>query len=104
MKPETRQIQNTPAPWKLNSDGDTVHGGRHNLPIARVLMPSTGAWDGAQAEQFEANARLISAAPELLAALKRAQIQALRLAWSEVEIEAIADLIAKVEGDKKFPS
>lgn len=33
-------------------------------------MPSSGGWDSQMADSFEANAHLIAAAPELLAALE----------------------------------
>ena len=60
----------TPGPWCVN--GPTIAGGADAcgipLPLAHVLNPYSGA-SGA-ADRIAANAALIAAAPELLAALQ----------------------------------
>jgi len=54
----------TPGPWRVDSDGILLGGDfPRDIPIGRVNLDKH---DG------EANARLIAAAPELLAALKLA--------------------------------
>ena len=62
------KTNHTPGPWTYSDGNLHVHGGPFSLPLAEVKFPSSGAWDGQLAEQVEANARLIAAAPDLLAA------------------------------------
>lgn len=110
MMTTTKQTAHTPGPWTFLKDydnegkssariGGTIEGDGWN--IARIWK------DAAELEcKYEANARLIAAAPELLAALKDIAKQA-RLcmqyanAYDGQLIQAIANAdaaIAKAEG------
>ncbi len=66
---KTKTQTRTPGPWVVHDDSNLVwplvetEGGKHI--VARWVM-------GRSRHQAEANARLIAAAPDLLAALKRA--------------------------------
>ncbi len=62
--------QHTPGPWRV-SESDTVVGPSGNV-VAECCGYSVQATDAAQRKQGgrEANARLIAAAPDLLAALR----------------------------------
>jgi hypothetical protein len=73
MKLETK-LKHTPAPWQLTTiDGvprrkHLMVGAGYDGGLAVALMRTDHA--GATSETLEANARLIAAAPELLAALR----------------------------------
>ena len=107
----------TPGPWRVE-DGTTLIWGNCNpddhstrgmgYPIAKAMINPSGNWStGPYADEGEANARLIAAAPELLAALKRLsglydgiyvkisddEMAACREAWAEADTA-----IAKAEG------
>lgn len=78
----------TPGPWALGFDSTTSLGQCH------LISSRVGGWHDV-AHVAEANARLIAAAPELLAALKRL------LSHYDVPCEACNfahDVIAKAEG------
>lgn len=86
----------TPGPWKAEySEGDEwdVLAGE-SLPIAYI--------SGWACSSVEANARLIAAAPDLLAALKAARVfVAQRAGYSDVADQTLVDVdaaIAKAEG------
>lgn len=79
MKTETQQTAHTPGPWKLlpNHDGGrssarVVLESNENHPIASVVQEVANP---VVRLQDMANARLIAAAPELLAALELACTQ-----------------------------
>ena len=71
----------TPGPWRVGAYGTTVMTGRPNSQandtICSLYMPiHSGVGElllpqDARTEQVEANARLIAAAPDILAALQR---------------------------------
>src|SRR5690554_1887098 len=71
----------TPGPWRVGAYGTTVMTGRPNSQandtICSLYMPiHSGVGElllpqDARTEQVEANARLIAAAPDLLAALQK---------------------------------
>lgn len=59
--------QHTPGYWKISgNDRRVIIGENTGVPICRVI----GWDDGSDRARVEANARLITAAPDLLAALK----------------------------------
>jgi hypothetical protein len=62
------EIKHTPGPWRMTATGLSRY---IDAPIRPGVLQEV-AWCGATEEpgQMEANARLISAAPELLAALR----------------------------------
>lgn len=103
-------MSHTPGPWKIlrHDLGDEeicsvpveIRGGNGRLVVADEggLAPAAYEWT---AEEIEANASLIAAAPELLEALKRLEYQ------SEVSLEsadparvAARTAIAKARGEK----
>lgn len=69
-----RNNNHTPGPWHINTieaNPHTVHSDR-GLVATCMLPPPFGpeTWSGHTVYETEANARLIAAAPELLAALE----------------------------------
>lgn len=65
--------QHTPGPWHISGGPISVHKYRHYDIIGGIsLVATTAILSGSQhtAEESSANARLIAAAPDLLAALK----------------------------------
>ena len=92
MKPTTSK--RTPGPWKVSNDDATrINGG--GRPYSIVVAETCG-YQGAR----EANARLIAAAPDLLAALKTAKQCALGFGERSAIVTAQIDAaIAKAEGN-----
>lgn len=83
------QIQHTPGPWEADDHGDvlTIHPRGANWFIAETgTLPSRVA-----------DARLIAAAPELLAALKEARGQIARYGYMS-DARKLDSIIAKAEG------
>lgn len=81
-------MSHTPGPWYANQDCIEIDGpeGPRDVTLAVVLQPDNAT----------ADASLIAAAPELLAALKR---RALRQdAFDDDEWQDLLRLIAKAEG------
>ena len=63
------RTQHTPGPWAVNPVGAVVDSFRATgeiVPVCALLWPT----DVRSEDETEANARLIAAAPDLLAALK----------------------------------
>jgi len=85
----------TPGPWRVGAYGTTVMTGRPNSQandtICSLYMPiHSGVGElllpqDARTEQVDANARLIAAAPDLLAALQRLRddVQAMHVGSDE---------------------
>lgn len=63
MKPTETAAKHTPGPWKATETGGIFSPEPHSSHVASVNQYPNGA-------ESDANARLIAAAPELLAALK----------------------------------
>ena len=87
----------TPGPWGV--DGwDIVTDSRPHKTVARIC---NGGYQRLSLEEIDANARLIAAATELLAALKIA-VRALQDHDADEamagEFETLTDVIAKAEG------
>lgn len=61
--------EHTPGPWHLEVEADALHV---YSPVEEVLHFTDAGWDESTRATFEANARLIAAAPDLLAALEDA--------------------------------
>jgi hypothetical protein len=92
----------TPGPWKLEAGRSIVtDGGRFNL--AYSTDKKTGAASFPNFLELDANAALIAAAPDLLAALERV-MECHRLKISLVTnagaVEQARAAIAKAKGDK----
>lgn len=80
--------QHTPGPWDLSSADDAYNNSYHGDKCAAVLAPDSdgGSWivaevcgdvgDRMNTSEGMANAHLIAAAPDLLAALKQAVAEA----------------------------
>lgn len=73
MSDTATQVMHTPGPWELsehkNSDGRCVVLA-NGIVLALVCARASSPASGRQYFEKDANARLIAAAPELLAALK----------------------------------
>lgn len=67
--PVKMSTKHTPGPWRLNSDALVCGNGDLMMSIA-ICYDKSSAADGVSRDEMKANARLIAAAPELLAALK----------------------------------
>lgn len=91
MTTPTTSAQHTPGPWTVHDWASDLRVQGANGETVVILRTQTG--DGYQ--QYLANARLIAAAPALLAALKRAErsLQALGAGkpWTAVETRAAAE-------------
>lgn len=68
MSKRTRKHTHTPGPWTIDAEGNVVVDGDARATIAWVSSPDS--FENGD-EPMMANARLIAAAPKLLAALKR---------------------------------
>ena len=67
-------MAHTPGPWTVESDGTSVSMGGQVVIVAP-------APDGASQEEMRANARLIAAAPALLAALRELRVAYFESGW-----------------------
>lgn len=83
--------------WSINPQWEPgMYTPRHQRVIAEVVhLQTRSPWRGSEGEEFEANARLIAAAPELLGALKGVLAIADR---KTKEFDAARAVIAKAEG------
>jgi hypothetical protein len=83
-------MSHTPGPWHLEVEPDALHV---YSPVEEVVHFTDAGWDESTRATFEANARLIAAAPDLLAALEEIA------EWGEWESAPIARAaIAKAKG------
>ena len=95
-------MQHTPGPWRTN--GFQIEGPNMGLVIATATSPRIG-WAPKTKEEGLANARLIAAAPDLLAAAKAALdfIHALPYEPSSASStrlqDRLVDVIARATGD-----
>ena len=87
------KAEHTKGPWAVNPTSAQVDAfvGVKPLPICQLLWPT----DERTEAETEANAHLIAAAPDLLAALKRIVVVADR---ATVEFDRARAAIAKAEG------
>jgi hypothetical protein len=74
MSAHTENVQHTPGPWEVEHPFDEpgVYVGAPSTALVCKLYPVDGRWVGDKREDIDANARLIAAAPEMLAALEYA--------------------------------
>lgn len=92
------RIMHTPGPWEIKLWPTSIDGEAFKIHSTGILLATTRSFiaGSSQGETIEANARLIAAAPELLAELKK------WLEWAKDEgvqgIESTKALIAKAEG------
>jgi len=93
------KTKHTPGPWKINQ--------RNSQGDIEIIAPNENYKDGGFIAELScddkntsANARLISAAPELLEACKfvLSNLQVSRLPQFRAETEILAEAIAKAEG------
>jgi hypothetical protein len=93
------KTQHTPKPWKaLHLGGnkwEIVAASPHVKGMAQTIAELNGPW---KPENYTANARLISAAPELLEALQYMLRNAEADGWSEMLCKPARTAIAKAEG------
>lgn len=84
--------KHTPGPWRTNKDGDRVLG--KEGPVCDVIeckAPVLNEPQSFHAERQKANARLIAAAPDLLAALRTL------MAWVDENVDYVeADPLLRV--------
>lgn len=89
--------KHTPGPWKMGEDGEVLTDSPNEFLVAMSNI---------HRPQYEANARLIAAAPELLEALKDAketlenagdeQRRILDARWDAIDI--LNDVLSRAEG------
>ena len=90
MKNQKKQtVKHTPGPWKYEEATKTIRAVPSNYWLA-----SMDSWDGAV--DHGANARLITAAPELLEALKLAEIALVDLGACDSEVCECPQVLVKV--------
>lgn len=65
-----REFKGTPGPWRLDKYGNVVHGQADGFGINKSVRVSGVAIPGQTTAEYEANTRLLAAAPELLEALR----------------------------------
>ena len=97
--------QHTPGPWDLNilnspfPDGKTQFWVTTTKNIQKCFVATWEEFDGYSLRQMKADAQLIAAAPDLLAALKTARRFVVSSHKpSNVELNEIDAAIAKAEG------
>jgi len=98
---EVAQGQPTPGPWRLGAkaarsiaiEHEFEDGTRINVASAYFMYGFRPGWEG------EANARLIAAAPALLAALEAARLS-LSNVGAHVPADAARAAIAQVKGER----
>jgi hypothetical protein len=94
--------KHTPGPWLKSASGSTVYALHGNPPRNRFSAHcQAGRQDDASADELDANARLIAAAPELLQELKHAVVHEYNPFEPDNQSERYyrwAALIAKAEG------
>lgn len=102
--------KHTPGPWRVetettlvwgacNSDDQTTRG--MGYPIADCRTAPSGSWaSGPSEDEGEANARLIAAAPDLLAALHDAQARLRGAGMLGGDDDPVNAAIAKAEGGR----
>lgn len=84
-------MAHTPGPWRFEEGTKTIRAVPSNHWLA-----SMNSWDGAV--DHAANARLIAAAPDMLAALKLVADSGKFSCFDDSAWDAVNDAIAKAEG------
>jgi hypothetical protein len=104
------KIEHTPGPWRLTTDYEEklyIKGSNSSAPLAVVVPLPRGVLcrlcgkkihSHCISNEGEANARLIAAAPELLAALEEMEIMVQDRAYSQIVIDRTRAAIAKAKG------
>ena len=96
------ETKHTPGPWKLNTDGDTGMNDSGCIldSIGHVIVTEIyGTFkNGRTTGEAEANARLIAAATDLLAAL-RAIVARINGVWDDPDLLAFGELLPDTEAD-----
>ena len=115
MKTKTEAAKHTPGPWKLNEtrypNGDMdVNAFNPNekdyvfqhsaLATVSAHTQNHGDWRDRDRSEVEANARLIAAAPDLLAAAKEAVAWAAQNGYCAKPFGNLTAAIAKAQGDR----
>lgn len=94
---ETKQVGHTPGPWHVSRSSRYV---RYRLPGSDTGYNLADCDMGAPPTEMFANARLIAAAPELLAACEAAEANLSPLYCSEhLVMKLLRAAIAKATGD-----
>ena len=92
--------KHTPGPWFVTEGGQYIEASRYEHGGRQIV----GKPQGDNPEQWNANARLIAAAPELLEALQSvvAWMDAPdESAFSDTQLDCVRAAIAKATGEKK---
>ncbi len=84
--------KHTPGPWATDG-GDTV------VAMGNQIVVTAPAPDGASREEMKANARLIAAAPDLLAVLENMFTEFGDFEYDVAAISAARAAIAKAKGE-----
>lgn len=90
-------------PWvvdSMNSREYQILNKHRNVRVAEVVRWSGRGSNATTPETVHANARIIAAAPEMLAALKRCSLHLLNCGAAAL-LKTVEDLIAKAEGDEE---
>lgn len=109
---ENKTVGHTPGPWRVRmAEADKIHSGdiavygHSKTNMGRCVARVYGeGWLSSRMDERDANARLIAAAPELLAGAKELEHYASRLPVESVTVglidclARIRDAIAKAEG------
>lgn len=89
----TEQQKHTPGPWSLNQYGEPVDASGENIRAKGLALTNS--------EEAKANARLIAAAPDMLA-IHRDSVEVLEIVLEEREEivgedEVLRDLISRIK-------
>ena len=92
--------QHTPGPWKVDGTGMAIYSANENLTFAPMVAAAIG--NEKSLDQLRADARLIAAAPELLAALESMlHLRKMPDEVAECVLDRAVAAIAKAKGEQK---
>ena len=98
--------QHTPGPWAVGSEGGHIETANAWRMSIAICYNKDSKADGVSKEAFEANARLIAAAPDLLEALQLCEGNIASLLWSthpkvySMWLDVVRAAIDKAIGEK----
>jgi len=87
----SEEVKHTPGPWEAEA------AGRHRKEIHANGVGIATVWRSGTGNQIHATARLMAAAPEMLAALKKVRSEVNLVAYPSV-FQTVHETVEKAEG------